>query len=108
MPYGTYTSSLSSPCGERQAFAYQPGSLPGVYNPCSRTDMDSSSWDRLPAYMLSAVIRNQCGYPALQLTSQPAHQGLARLGPLVNIFLCYQRVRLYLHPGVTRGASVIK
>src|SRR3989344_5486072 len=83
MPYGTYTSSLSSPCGERQAFAYQPGSLPGVYNPCSRTDMDSSSWDRLPAYMLSAVIRNQCGYPAMQLTSQPAHQGLARPGPLV-------------------------
>ena len=33
--------------------------------------------------MLSAVIRYQCGYPALLLTEQQAHQGLAQSGPLV-------------------------
>ena len=33
--------------------------------------------------MLSAVILYQCGYPAMQLTPQPEHQGLAHAGPLV-------------------------
>src|SRR5260221_7105038 len=33
--------------------------------------------------MLSAVIRIECSYPALRLTSQPAHQGFSQSGPLV-------------------------
>ena len=41
------------------------------------------SWRRLPTYMLSVVIRSQCGYPAMLLSKQLVHYGLLRPGPLV-------------------------
>ncbi len=41
------------------------------------------SWDRLPAYMLSAVILNKHSYPAMPLAGQLDHQRFTHPGPFV-------------------------
>ena len=56
--------------------AYQPRGLQGVFR-------ESSSWSRLPAYMLSAVITSKLSYPAMLLAEQPVHQWFVQPGPLV-------------------------
>jgi len=35
--------------------------------------------------MLSALIHSECGYPAVLLTEQLAHQGFVPFGPLVKL-----------------------
>ena len=40
---------------------YQPGSLPGGYR-------ENLSWNKLPAYMLSAVISSELSYSTVPLT----------------------------------------
>lgn len=44
---------------------------------------ETSSCGRLPAYMLSAVIRTEHSYSAMPLGGQQIHQRFVRLGPLV-------------------------
>lgn len=36
--------------------------------------------------MLSALIPSECGYPALPVFRQQAHQGFVPSGPLVKVF----------------------
>jgi hypothetical protein len=61
--------------------AYQPCSLQGVFR--GFTSRDILSWEWLPAYMLSAVIHAELGYPAMPLARQPEHQRFVHSGPLV-------------------------
>ena len=60
----------------------------------SRVSNDTSSWGRLRAYMLSALIRSGHSYPAVQLALQQADQRSVQLGPLVleSNPLKYQRL----------------
>ena len=56
--------------------AYQRDHLSRVYN-------DASSWGRLRAYMLSALIRSGLGYPTVHLAVELAHHRSVHFGPLV-------------------------
>jgi hypothetical protein len=68
--------------------AYQRGSLPRPYR-------DGESWRRLRAYMLSALIHSELGYPAMPLARQQEHQRFVRPNPLVL------KSRLLNHPTPT-------
>jgi hypothetical protein len=55
---------------------------------CSSWDLtphgwENYSWSELHAYMLSALISNERGQPAVPLAGQLAHQRFAHPGPLV-------------------------
>ena len=50
---------------------------------CQEPDGETSSWSRLRAYMLSALIQSVLSYPALPLARQLEHQGYVRPNPLV-------------------------
>ncbi len=70
---------------------------PNAYqrNHLLRVSNDTSSWGRLRAYMLSALIRSGHSYPALPLARQQVDQRSVQLGPLVleSIPLKYQRLQ---------------
>ena len=61
----------------------------------SRVSNDASSWGRLRAYMLSALIRTELSYPAVPLARQQVDQRFVQLGPLVleSNPLKYQRLQ---------------
>ena len=58
-----------------------PGSLPGVFS--TPKGRDISSWGGFHAYMLSAFIPSELGYPAMPLARQLEHQRFVHPGPLV-------------------------
>jgi hypothetical protein len=53
----------------------------GPLGACAR---ETSSWEGLRAYMLSALIPAQHSYPAMPLARQPVHQRLVHPSPLVR------------------------